>query len=137
MAVYPLTQGVGRNTPALNEDSDDDDPNSLPFNDDDDNNDGHCPIICNYKDVHDTSKFVKSVIGKNSLSFLHVNCRSLSKNFAELNNLLSTIGKIKIIALTETWLSPETEHLYNLDGYKFISLSRPDKRGGGCGLLHR
>jgi hypothetical protein len=76
-------------------------------------------------DLHNT-------VNADSLSILHVNCRSLKKNCAELTNLLCIAEKkINIIALTETWLDASNEKLYQIDGYSFVCLSRKDKAGGG------
>jgi len=42
----------------------------------------------------------------NGLNMIHLNCRSLNKNFNNLLSLFNVIsGKLSIIALTETWMS--------------------------------
>ena len=71
-----------------------------------------------------SSKFSK----KNGLSFMHLNNRSLSKHFDNLN-LLSTLGhRFRIIGLSETRLSHKSfvPHNLELDSYslKFIIKQR-------------
>ena len=45
---------------------------------------------------------------KNSFSALHINIRSLSKNFENVKHLLSTLNcEFKIICLAETWNQEE------------------------------
>jgi hypothetical protein len=71
-----------------------------------------------------------------AMNMLHLNCRSLSKNFNGLQNLLHVIsGKLTVIAVTETWLTADSKFTLNLPGYKFFSLSRTDKIGGGVGFF--
>lgn len=66
---------------------------------------------------------------------LHVNCRSLNKNFAALKNLLSSVsGKLSIIAVSETWLTELSQDTFNLIGFNFVSNCRKNKIGGGVGL---
>jgi hypothetical protein len=70
-----------------------------------------------------------------SFSILHLNIRSLSKNFKELKSVTSLINhKFSIIALTETWIKPQNSNLFNLDGYHHEFALRPDKTGGGISI---
>ena len=72
---------------------------------------------------------------KDSFNAIHVNCRSLNKNFKALENLLTSIsGKLTVIAVSETWLTELSEDTFNLMGYSFVSKSRTNKLGGGVGL---
>ena len=66
---------------------------------------------------------------------LHVNCRSLQKNFDHLKNLISFI-KIPLLAIgvTETWLKPHNKDIFNLEGFSFVNEIREGKTGGGVGL---
>jgi exonuclease III len=71
-----------------------------------------------------------------SFSILHLNIRSLSKNFKEFKSVTSLINhKFSIIALTETWVKPQNSHLFNLDGYHHEFALRPDKTGGGISIF--
>ena len=60
------------------------------------------------------------------------NVRSCNSNFDSLINLLES-RKISfdILMLTETWLTDQSKSLYELDGYKNVSIYRINKRGGG------
>ena len=69
---------------------------------------------------------------KNSFSVLHLNIRSLSKNFKNFRSSLALIEhKFSIIALTETWMKQHNTDLYNLEGYNHEFLVRNKKRGEG------
>ena len=72
----------------------------------------------------------------NAVNILHINCRSIKKNFDAIKDFVNLIsGKLTALALTETWLSKYTEDVFTLPGYQFISNSRSDKGGGGVGLF--
>ena len=66
-------------------------------------------------------------------SLLHVNARSLNKNFDSLKTLLLTLNNFpfSIIGVTETWLHNTSPDLFNLQNYTLIRLDREEKRGGG------
>lgn len=61
------------------------------------------------------------------------NIRSIRNKFEEIEALPKTQNYPEVIALTETWLTENEEHLYNIHGYKGIFRSRPT-RGGGIAL---
>ena len=72
---------------------------------------------------------------KNSLSILHVNIRSMSKNFEKLKLMLNECNyNFSIICLTETWCSDESfrnDSTLHLPQYNSVHLERKNKRGGG------
>ena len=69
------------------------------------------------------------------LNIMHLNCRSIKKNFDSLKTLLSSFSrKLTAIAISETWLSPATEDIYQLNGYSFVSNSKDNRCGGGVGI---
>ena len=78
----------------------------------------------------------------NTFSVLHLNIRSMSKNFENLKQLLVTINyTFKIICLTETWCQTQhlkTNSLYHLPEYTIIHQNRNSfhKGGGVCMFLH-
>jgi hypothetical protein len=73
---------------------------------------------------------------KASLNIIHINCRSLNKNFDSITNLLyRTNCSFTAIGLCETWLSPITQDTFNIEGYQFVCRSRCNKIGGGVGLF--
>ena len=67
------------------------------------------------------------------ISFLHINCRSLSNKLHDIIILNNNI-KAKIIDVTETWLSSDSKSIF-IPGYSFISACRSGKRGGGVGFF--
>jgi len=73
---------------------------------------------------------------KIGLNIVHLNCRSLSKNFKPLLNLLNCIsGALTVIALSETWLNSVNDCTFDIDGCSFVSNSRINCIGGGVGLF--
>ena len=70
-------------------------------------------------DVH------SSIDHSDCIFILHVNCRSIQKNY---NNLLTTINiispPIPIIAVSEIWTHEGNEDLFGLPGYIFWWLNR-------------
>jgi exonuclease III len=108
---------------------------------DDDDEASHSPTFmtstCNYIDESVLCNFLTNTANKlvKPFSVLHINCRSIVKNFNSLLDLLH-LSKIQpsVIAVTETWLSGFNEHLYDIPGYSFVCISRDHKKGGGVGL---
>ena len=70
----------------------------------------------------------------NDISFLHINCRSLTNKIHDINILNNRI-KAKIIAVTETWLNDSNCDSICIPGYSFIATSRSEKTGGGVGFF--
>ena len=68
--------------------------------------------------------------------FLHINCRSLPKHFDEIKSLINYVSKpLTVLAISETWLKPFNEDIFQLPGYSFVSCLRPTATtGGGVGL---
>ena len=76
---------------------------------------------------------------KNSFSLIHVNARSLNKNFDDLNTLLSTLNNFEfsVLGVTETWLHSNSPPIFDLDNYDLIRNDRATGRGGGVAMyLH-
>ena len=72
----------------------------------------------------------------NAVNLMHVNIRSLSKNFIKLESLLSNISApLDAIAITETWLTESTNDSLFIPGYNFVSKVRRNKIGGGVGIF--
>jgi hypothetical protein len=66
---------------------------------------------------------------------LHVNSRSLQKNYGELLNLIHIAEtNFDIVAVTETWLTDQNDQLYQIPGYNFVNIHRTGKVGGGVGI---
>ena len=86
-----------------------------------------------YINIKDLNK--KAAKLPNSFSIMHLNIRSLSKNFKDLKSSLSLINhKFSVIALTETWAKPHNIDLFHLDGYHHEFILRPEKTGGGISI---
>ena len=68
-----------------------------------------------------------------NISLLHINSRSLNKNFESLETLLYTLDNFpfSIIGITETWLHSTSPNLFNLKKYNMIRADREGRRGGG------
>ena len=79
-------------------------------------------------------------INNKTFSVLHLNVRSLNKNFESLKELLTTIKfEFKVICLRETWGTddPRNETLFNLENYTSINQVRKHGRGGDiCVFIH-
>ena len=89
-----------------------------------------------YIHEHELKDFYNFNIGnKNDINIMHVNCRSIKRNFDDFKTLLSNVDNhLTAIAVSETWLTPDVENMYNLNGYKLFCNSRLTKIGGGVAL---
>ena len=82
---------------------------------------------------NDEIKALKSRDKKNSLSFFHINARSLNKNFDDLEYRLKRTSKsFDIIAVSETRISKKTSLIcnINLKNYSFESTPTGFSAGG-------
>ena len=89
--------------------------------------------------VEEATTSLKKINDK-TFSVLHLNVRSLNKNFKSLKELLTSIKfGFKVICLTKTWCTddPRNETLFNLENYTSINQVRKHGRGGGiCIFIH-
>src|SRR5271163_4125172 len=87
------------------------------------------PPDCTYFDLGELENLP---LNTSNFLFLHVNCRSIRKNFQSLQNFLLFM-KVKpfAIAITESWLVEGEEIFFTLPGFDFISIPRPYGEGGG------
>ena len=70
-----------------------------------------------------------------AINLMHINCRSLRRNFDSVKLLLQSISSpLTAVCVTETWLSDSLCDIYFLPGYFFISKHRTGKIGGGVGM---
>ena len=69
-------------------------------------------------------------------SLLHLNIRSLHKNFDSFETFLSTLNNFQfsLIGLTETWLHSNSPPLFNIENYKLLRQDRTVGRGGGVAM---
>ena len=83
-----------------------------------------------------TPETLKAMIKENidfSFSDLHLNIRSLNKNFESLKNLLVEINIcLKVICITESWYSddPHTKNSYQLTNYVVIHQGKKNGKTG-------
>lgn len=70
----------------------------------------------------------------NSFSLLHINARSLSKNFDALEHMLDLLeNNFNIIGVTETWMYQPTS-LTNLTKYNFECFGKKNRAGDVVGI---
>lgn len=75
------------------------------------------------------------VLDGNYFNVIHINIRSLRKNFDFLQSFLKCLPKPPaIIAITETWLQEHTNQLYPLEGYDSFHLVRTEREHGGISV---
>ena len=68
-------------------------------------------------------------------SVLHINARSLFKNFDNILLFINSLDhKFSIIAISETWLDDFKQKFMHINGYNLITKHRPESRGGGVAL---
>jgi hypothetical protein len=92
--------------------------------------------ICKFLHIDQLNKDIHNLPNKPNLTVLHLNIRSLSKNFNELQSLIKSLDDPpNFIGVTETWLKPHNASLFPLDGYTHVYLTRPAKAGGGVSLF--
>ena len=73
--------------------------------------------------------------GINTFSLLHVNIRSMNKNFESLNNLLDQSNfNFSVLGLSETWFSDKPNSLFSIPGFDLVYNNRINKTGGGVGM---
>lgn len=72
-----------------------------------------------------------------NMSVIHLNIRSLRKNFLPfLINISKIINKIQLIVLTETNICDDENQYYFIDGFNAIFRNR-ESRGGGIAVYIR
>jgi hypothetical protein len=68
--------------------------------------------------------------------FCLLNARSISNKWDEIIDFIVD-NDVDVISITETWLGKDNQPPYLPDGYSFVHLPRPNRRGGGVGVLYR
>src|SRR6218665_1937501 len=69
-------------------------------------------------------------------NIMHINARSVSSKMTDLHIIMDRLP-VSILALTETWLTEESEYLLSISGYTTICSSRTGRAGGGVALVLR
>ena len=88
---------------------------------------------CNYYDEDSFNELVSSGINEfNSFSFLHLNIRSIPRNFHSFENFVQCLKhRFSILGISETWHNPNTCDLFPLEGYQCVHSYRYNRKGGG------
>ena len=108
----------------MTEDSTDCDSDNMTFN-----------VDLKQSDYFSVKEFNSKFSSSNKFLLIQINCRSLPKNFCNLQLLVSSLEKKPdVIVLSETWIHENLTALYTIPEYNFISISRKNKRGGGVGF---
>ena len=89
-----------------------------------------------YDDINFKRKCLEKGITNSKFGIIHFNIRSMPRNFDVAEILLFNLNyDFSVIALTETWLTPNNYDCYGLHGYCMESKHRYTKSGGGVALL--
>src|SRR6218665_407735 len=73
---------------------------------------------------------------KNLSNIMHINARSVSSKMTDFQIIMDQLP-VSILALTETWLTEESEYLLSISGNTTICSSRTGRTGGGVALVLR
>ena len=100
----------------------------------DSNDPVHSPT-CAYLTENQYKNYIMNAIDESFL-LLHMNIRSINKNFDNLRLLLENPKQkpCSIIGLTETWLSTDSGQSFALPGFDFVVNNRQNRTGGGVGI---
>ena len=74
----------------------------------------------------------------NDLNIVQLNIRGLIGKQGGLCKEIKgqdNVHKVHVYILNETWVTKANEHMIDIPHYQFISKHRPNKKGGGVGLL--
>ena len=85
-----------------------------------------------YSDRH----FACNVKSDSDFSLIHLNARSLNKNFQKIKERLDDIQLyFDKITISETWAEPNTTEYMFLNGYEVCIIARANRKGGGVALF--
>ena len=72
---------------------------------------------------------------KNGFSILHLNSRSLNKNFDGIHTFLSSIDyTFTVICISESWFYEDKSNQIYFENYELVSTPRRNRRGGGSAI---
>ena len=109
------------------------------LNSDSQDPDGNFFNAFNFKDsqyfIPEESSWSLNNFDKSSFSMLHLNIRSLQKNFDSLCNLLMMLKfEFKVICITETWCSNNSMNYNPFKLLQYKSIHQVSKTGEGGGI---
>lgn len=91
--------------------------------------------ISNYYDLVTYNDLIKTQQTHN-FNIMHINSRSLTKNFDNMQLLLRSLHiQPDILAVTESWLTGNNKHLHQLTGYHSYHLTRNTRKQGGVSIF--
>lgn len=109
--------------------------NNIALSQNSTNLDDPIKINCEYYLPNDFNQQINGVNVENSLSFLHLNTRSIVNKFDSLKQLINSFKiPFQVIGLTETWLNDTNDDLFEIEDYSFVNVNRHSKNGGGIGI---
>ena len=89
------------------------------------------PSKCEYYDITSHNNYFQEAKYKSSFNVISLNIQSCNQNFVHFTSFLDKLKtSYDIIILTETFLTPETNYTYEIDGYKSFSSYKTRHRGG-------
>ena len=92
---------------------------------------------CSYYNEPELNELIGNKKDAINFSLLHLNARSLLKNFDKFTQLLdSSQHEFSAIGISETWLNNINEDYVIITGYRFISSNRVGRIGGSAGLYY-
>ena len=87
---------------------------------------------CQYSTIE---SFNQNPCSPSQLLVLHVNIRSISKNYDALQSLVLNLKpKPQVILASETWLEHSLSQSYTIEGYRLETSQQPDSRGKGAAI---
>ena len=91
--------------------------------------------VSKYFDIFSYNNFLKSQ-NLSSLNIIHLNSRSLPKNYDNIVSLFNSLhSQPDIIAVTETWLTDTNKHLFDFPGYHSYHLIRKTRPHGDVSIF--
>ena len=87
---------------------------------------------CSY---YTNEQFNHNITNEGNTSIIHLNSRSLNKNFKDIKDYLHTFSQpFNIIAISETWMNSGDVEDFEMDGYELVYVNRKNKAGGGVAI---
>ena len=87
---------------------------------------------CKFHDVGNLRIRPADTSSPHSFDILHLNARSVVNKFDDIQTFLAILDhQWSAVCVSESWLTKDMQHLFNLDAYQPFYRSRTDKSGGG------
>ena len=91
---------------------------------------------CNYYTEQEFNNVLNKINISKCISIIHINARSLIKNYDNIENYLNILSHTFsiIIIISESWLKECHIGNYNIQNYTSVNTIRKNKRGGGVSI---